>query len=371
MQYRSKATEADWHHPASTAYASGMLDTGSTAGHRLYWEEHGNPEGEPVLFVHGGPGGGCAPFMARYFDPKRYRIVLFDQRGCGRSTPNASDNDASAALTDNTTAHLIADMEKLREERKLTAGRYKKMHVFGGSWGSTLSLAYAIAHPAQVATLILRGIFLCRRKDIDYFYQGNAAVYAQDPANTDFPGAYLNFPEAWGEFVNVIPPGERHDMVAAYARIFAGKPDSEQAVATQTAAARAWSVWEGMTSYLAQDVSDASRFADAKFAKAFARIENHYFMNGAFLGGKSGEANRDNNYLLDNIARVAGIPVHIVHGRFDVVCPMFQADDLAAALKKAGNSQVEYRRTPAGHSMTERENCIALSEIMDGLPRMA
>lgn len=364
MAYSSKVTEADWRYPASTAYLSGHLDVQSPAGHKIYWEEHGNPQGEPVLFVHGGPGGGCSPFMARYFDPKRYRIVLFDQRGCGKSTPSAAADDAGPALRDNTTAHLISDMQKLREDRAITG----RMHVFGGSWGSTLALAYAIAHPQNVQTLILRGIFLCRRKDIDFFYQGNAAVFEESPGDTRLPGAYMTFPEAWADFVKVIPPRERHDMVAAYDRIFSARPRDAGELAQQVAAARAWSVWEGMTSYLAQDVSDAGRFADPGFAKAFARIENHYFMNGAFLGGGAGEANRDNNYLLENVARLSGIPVHIVHGRFDVVCPMFQADDLVTALRRAGHARVDYRRTPAGHSMTERENCLALTSIMDALP---
>jgi len=365
MVYRSKATEADWRYGKSVPNLSGHLDVASPAGHKIYWEEHGNPKGEPVLFVHGGPGGGTAPFMARYFDPARYRVILFDQRGCGKSTPSAADDNAQPALTDNTTAHLIEDIDKLREDRGITG----RAHVFGGSWGSTLSLAYAIAHPENVQTLILRGIFLCRRKDIDYFYQGNAATFEQQPDDTRLPGTYMMFPEAWGDFVRVIPQAERGDMVAAYDRIFSSAPKDEAELHRQVAAARAWSVWEGMTSYLAQDVSDAGRFADAAFAKAFARIENHYFMNGAFLGG-AGAGNRDNNYLIENAARLRDIPVHIVHGRFDVVCPMFQADELVAALQKAGNTRIDYRRTPAGHSMTERENCLALTDIMDGLPAM-
>ncbi|MDB5806371.1 MAG: proline iminopeptidase [Betaproteobacteria bacterium] len=366
MSYNSKATEADWRYPKSALYTAGHLDVASPAGHQIYWEEHGNPQGEPVLFVHGGPGGGTAAFMARYFDPKRYRIVLFDQRGCGKSKPSAADDDARPALTDNTTAHLIADMNKLREARGITG----KMHVFGGSWGSTLSLAYAIAHPGNVASLILRGIFLCRRKDIDFFYQGNAATFENNPEDTRLAGTYMFFPEAWADFVRVIPEAERGDMVAAYDRIFSATPANDAALQRQIAAARAWSVWEGLTSYLAQDVSDTGKFADAKFAKAFARIENHYFMNGAFLGGSGGEANRVNNYLLENVAALKEIPVHIVHGRFDVVCPVFQADELVAALKRTGHTRIDYRRTPAGHSMTERENCLALTDIMDGLPAL-
>lgn len=363
MSYNSKATEADWKYPSATAYASGLLDLQSS-GHQLAWTEYGNPQGEPVMFVHGGPGGGTSAFMARYFNPARYRVILFDQRGCGKSTPSATADDAAPALKDNDTAHLIEDINKLRAHRGISG----KMHVFGGSWGSTLSLAYAIAHPENVRTLILRGIFLCRRKDIDFFYQGNAATYEDDPSDTRIPGTYMNYPEAWGDFVKVIPKEERRDMVAAYDRIFSRKPGNQAELQQQIAAARAWSVWEGLTSYLAQDTSKLGNFAETNFAKAFARIENHYFMNGAFLGGKSGEANRENNYLLENIAALKDIPVHIVHGRFDVVCPLFQAEELVAALKAAGNTRIDYRRTPAGHSMTERENCLALTDIMDGLP---
>jgi len=367
MTYSSKAVESDWKYPASAARTSGMLDVQSPAGHRISWAEYGNPHGEPVLFVHGGPGGGTAPFMARYFDPARYRVILFDQRGCGQSTPSAKQDDAGPALTDNTTAHLIADINKLRAARNITG----RMHVFGGSWGSTLSLAYAIAHPRAVANLVLRGIFLCRRKDIDFFYQGNAATFEAAPDDTRIPGTYMTFPEAWADFVQVIPQAQRHDMVAAYARIFSQKPAGAEELARQVEAARAWSVWEGMTSFLAQDISDRGKFGDSAFAKAFARIENHYFMNGAFLGGGAGEANRANNYLIENAAALTGIPVHIVHGRYDAVCPMFQADELVAALKASGHTRIDYRRTPAGHSMTERENCLALTAIMDGLPALA
>jgi proline iminopeptidase len=366
MAYRSKVIEADWKYKASTPTLFGHLDVRSPAGHQIYWEEYGNPRGEPVLLVHGGPGGGTQPFMARYFDPERYRIILFDQRGCGKSTPSATDDDAGPALIDNTTAHLIDDMNQVRADRSI----HGKMHVFGGSWGSTLSLAYAIEHPANVESLILRGIFLCRRKDIDFFYQGNAATFEQHPDDTRLPGTYMTYPEAWGEFVKVIPAAERGDMTAAYARIFSSKPRNEAERVRQIEAARAWSIWEGMTSYLAQDLSDAEKFSDPQFAKAFARIENHYFMNGAFLGGRSGESNRDNNYLIDQAGRLRSIPIHIVHGRFDMVCPMFQADELVAALAKAGHTRIDYRRTAAGHSMSERENCLALTDTMESLPRM-
>jgi proline iminopeptidase len=215
--------------------------------------------------------------------------------------------------------------------------------------------------------LILRGIFLCRRKDLDFFYQGNAATYAEDAYDTRIPGTYQCYPEAWQRFVEVIPEDQRGDMVEAYARIFALRPRDEAERALQTRAAVAWSVWEGTTSYLAQDLSDLQRFADADFARTFARIENHYFMNGAFLGGR-GEGNRDQNYLLENVGRIAHLPVHIVHGRYDLVCPMFQAEELVRALRAAGARDIDYRLTAAGHSMRERENQRELTNIMDALP---
>ncbi len=356
----SKAAEQDWRYPLIDPNRTGLLHLQDTPPHTLYWEEYGNPEGEPVLVVHGGPGGASAPFMARYFNPQRYRIVLYDQRGCGKSTPSVAQNPAQG-LADNTTAHLIHDITLLRDHLDISG----KMHLFGGSWGSTLSLAYAIAHPETVETLILRGIFLCRRQELDYFYQGNAATCARDPYDTSLPGAYMFYPEAWEDFVAVIPPEKRHDMVAAYAEIFNVPAQTSEQVALLNRAALAWSVWEGVTSCLAQDLGDLGKFADPEFAKVFARIENHYFMNGAFLGGKSGEINRDNNFILENAARLKDIPTHIVHGRFDMVCPMFQADDLVRALYAAGNTRVTLHRTVAGHSMQEKENVLALTEVMN------
>lgn len=365
MVTSSKIGDTEWRYPVAVPNNAGFLDVGSPAGHKIYWEEYGNPKGEPVMFLHGGPGGACNSFMARFFNPARYRIILFDQRGCGKSTPNAADADGAPALRDNTTAHLIEDINKLKTDRGITG----KMHVFGGSWGSTLSLAYAIAHPENVESLILRGIFLCRRKDLDYLYQGNAVTIATKPDDTSQPGAYQMYPEAWTDFVAAIPPADRTDMVAAYARIFAMVPQNEAEREMQNRAAIAWSVWEGLTSYLAQDISDLGKFADADFARTFARIENHYFMNGGFLGG-SGEANRDNNFIIDHVDRLKDIPIYIVHGRFDVVCPVFQADELIAAFRHAGHSRVEFHRTMAGHAQLERENYMALVDIMDKLPEL-
>lgn len=355
-EYRSKLSADGWRYPASSAFDRGHLTVGG-GPHRIYWEQHGHPGGEPVFVIHGGPGGGSQPAYARFFDPARYRVVLFDQRGCGRSEPNAA-SDPQAALQDNTTADLIADIEALYAHFGLEG----RVHLFGGSWGSTLALAYAIAHPERVASLVLRGIFLGRRQDIDFFYQGNAATYDRAPRATPVPGTYIAFPEPWEHFVETIPVDERGDMVKAYAEIFAGGHDEERVVE----AARAWSVWEGSTSYLAQDTRNLSKHAEPSFAKAFARIENHYFMNGCFLGG-SGEANRDQNYIIERVDRLRGIHVSIVHGRYDQVCSLSQAFELADAMEAEGIS-VDLRIPPAGHSMLERETYRELADIMVSLP---
>src|SRR5437762_12487456 len=196
---------------------SGNLTVQKHPEHHIYWEEYGPGDGEPVMFMHGGPGAGCQKSFSRFFNPDRYWLVLFDQRGCGKSTPSAGDDDPTAALTDNTTEHLIGDVLRLRRELDI----HGKMHVFGGSWGSTLALAYAIAHPDTVQTLILRGIFLCRRADVDYFFQGNAADFALDRLGMRAPGTYLDFPAAWKHFVTAIPADERGDVVKALAKIFA------------------------------------------------------------------------------------------------------------------------------------------------------
>ncbi|MFO1243388.1 MAG: prolyl aminopeptidase [Rickettsiales bacterium] len=357
--------ERDWKYPQPSLIREGLLQVSEKPLHKIAWQEYGNPKGEAVVFIHGGPGGGCEPFMARFFNPDRYRIILFDQRGCGKSIPKASDDDPFPALQDNTTDHLISDVNQLRDELGING----KMHVFGGSWGSTLSLAYAIRHPEFVETLILRGIFLCRRKDLDYFYQGNAATYTENPYDTTLPGTYQRYPEPWKAYVETIAPEKRGDMVKAYAEIFARVPKNEAEHVEQMKAALAWSIWEGATSYLAQDLRTLSRFAEPEFAKAFARIENHYFMNGAFLGG-SGEQNRDQNYILQNVDKIKDIPIYIVHGKFDEVCPRFQADELIAALVTAHATQLQYVFTIAGHSMLEYETHAKLVNIMDTLPLM-
>lgn len=364
MTYRSKITESDWKYPAAKANREGELQVCDDPPHKVHWEEYGNPQGEPVMVVHGGPGGACSPDYARFFDPERYRIILFDQRGCGKSTPSAADADATPALTRNTTDDLMADMNRLRGELGIAG----KMHLFGGSWGSTLSLAYAISNPENVQSLNLRGIFLCRKQDLDYFYQGNAETYAQNPHDVATAGTYQCYPEAWEKFVETIPEAKRGDMVKAYAEIFAREPQNEQEREMQDAAATAWSVWEGSTSYLAQDLSDMDKYSDPTFAKAFAKIENHYFMNGGFLGG-SGEANRNQNFILENLNEIKDIPISVVHGRYDQVCPLNQGEALVAGLEALG-AKVDFRRTPAGHSMMERETHRELTDIMDNLPLM-
>ncbi len=353
-------SEYNWKYPQTEALKTGWLTVSEKPLHRIYWEEYGNPQGEAVMFLHGGPGGASEPMYSRFFDPKRYRVILFDQRGCGKSLPNAAEDNPAPALADNTTPHLISDIMQLHG----ALGIEGKMHVFGGSWGSTLALAYGIAHPETVRTLILRGIFLCRRQDMDYFYQGNAVHYAQDANDVSLPGAYMFFPEIWKSYVEAIPAAERGDIVKAYAKRFASIPKTEAERIALTEAAKAWSIWEGVTCYLAKDLKDIGKFAEPEFAKAFARIENHYFMNGGFLGGQ-GEQNRDQNFILDNLHKISDIPIHIVHGRYDQVCPMFQAEALVAALKESGAKSVSYRLTASGHSMTEPENLQALTEIMD------
>jgi proline iminopeptidase len=277
--------------------------------HELYYEQCGNPNGKPVVFLHGGPGGGVSPDYRRYFDPEVYRVVLFDQRGSGQSTPHAS-------IEENTTWDLVADIERLRDHLGI-----RHWQVFGGSWGSTLALAYAETHPDRVAQLVLRGIFLCRPKEIQWFYQ---------------EGASAIFPDVWEEYLKVIPEAERSDMVSAYHRRLTSDDYS-----VRVAAARAWSIWEGSTSKLFLDPSSIEKFADPEFALAFARIECHYFMNNSFFSS--------DNYLLENVGRIRPIPGVIVQGRYDVVCPLTSAWDLHRAWPEAQLHIIP----DAGHSISE------------------
>jgi proline iminopeptidase len=294
-------------YPEIQPYRTGHLKV--TGGHELYFEESGNPRGKPVVFLHGGPGGGTEAKMRRYFDPARYRIVLFDQRGCGKSTPFAS-------LEENTTWHLVDDIEVLR--RQLGIERWQ---VFGGSWGSTLALAYAEAFPERVSELLLRGIFLLRREELLWFYQ---------------EGTSWIFPDAWREYLEFIPAAERGDMMQAYyTRLTSLDPK------VQRAAAKIWSVWEGRTSRLIPDPDLITRTGGEDFSLAFARIECHYFIHGAWLGEGRG--------LLENIGRIRHIPGVIVQGRYDVVCPAKSAWDLHTAWPEAQLCIVP----DAGHSASE------------------
>jgi len=306
-------------YPEIEPYRSGMLPV--SAVHSIYYEESGNPHGKPVVFVHGGPGGGTEPKQRRFFDPAAYRIVLFDQRGCGKSTPHAS-------LDENTTWHLVADMELLREHLGI-----ERWQVFGGSWGSTLALAYAEKHPERVTELVLRGIFLLRKQEIDWFYQR---------------GADALFPDAWEAYLAPIPVEERGDMLRAYHRRLTGKDP-----VIQQEAARAWSIWEGATSCLAANPALIARMSADLFALAFARIECHYFVNHGFF-------ERDAQ-LLDDAARIRHIPTVIVHGRYDVVCPLESAWALHRAFPEA-----DLRIVPdAGHSAYEPGNLHELIEATD------
>ena len=294
-------------YPEIEPYRSGWLKV--SGGHDIYFEECGAPGGKPVLMVHGGPGGGCNPSMRRYHNPARYRIVLFDQRGCGRSTPYAS-------LDNNTTWDLVADMERLREHLGI-----ETWQLCGGSWGSTLSLAYAQTHPERVTELVLRGIFLLRKAELDWFYQ---------------EGCSWIFPDAFESYLAPIPPAERANMVEAYYRRLTSS-DLE----TQLEAARAWSVWEGTTLSLFHDRERIQKFANDNYALAFARIECHYFINRGFFRG--------DNQLIEDAGRIAHIPGTIVHGRYDVVTPLKNAWDLTKAWPRAELFVVP----DAGHSMTE------------------
>ena len=278
-------------------------------GHTVWFEESGNPDGIPVVFVHGGPGGGTQPLYRRFFDPDRYRIVLFDQRGCGRSTPHAE-------LEHNNTWALLSDMERLREHLDI-----KAWVVFGGSWGSTLSLAYSQNHPDRCLAIILRGIFLLRQQELEWFYQD---------------GASRMFPDAWQRYYHAIPEAERDDLLQAYYRRLT-HDDPE----VRIPAARAWATWEASTSKLIPSDSLVQSFEDAKFAEAFARIEAHYFVHGGFLDHP--------DQLIHNVERIRHIPGFIVQGRYDVVCPPQTAWDLHRAWPEA-----EFHMVPdAGHSATE------------------
>ncbi len=312
-------------YPPVRPYRRGWLRV--SRRHEVYFEECGNPKGKPAVFLHGGPGGGTTPAMRRFFNPRRYRIVLFDQRGCGKSRPHAS-------LIENTTWDLVADIERLRRHLGIS-----QWQVFGGSWGSTLALAYAQRHPRRVSELVLRGIFLVRRSELEWFYQ--------DPL-----GAGALFPDRWEDFVAPIPERERRDMMGAYYRRL-----TSRSATVRARAARAWSVWEAATSYLRAKESDISRFTDPEFAAAFARIECHYFVNRGFL--------KREDQLLRGVDRIRHIPAVIVQGRYDVVCPMRSAWALHRAWPEAQLQVIP----DAGHSAFEPGNARALVAATDAYAR--
>jgi len=309
-------------HPATEPFDRRVIDMGD--GHRIYVEQCGHPAGRPVIVLHGGPGGGCSPYMRRFFDPAHYRVVLFDQRGCGRSRP-------LAAVARNTTAHLIGDIEAIRAALGLGP-----VLLFGGSWGATLALAYAQAHPEAVTALVLRGVFLGRRQELDWFYGGGAATF---------------FPDLWARFQALIPEGERGDMIAAYhRRLFSGD------TAEETRAALPWMAWENALAGLHSETCTGG--APPDYARVFARLECHYFANGCFL--EEGQLLRDRH-------RIEHLPAVIVQGRFDMVCPPLSAWELAS-----GWDRCKLRMVPAsGHALSEGGIAAELLAIMDAFRNAA
>jgi proline iminopeptidase len=357
LRKTSKVT-TEWAYPQGEPLNTGWLRVDTAPDHELYWEEYGKADGEPVMFLHGGPGGACAPVMSRFFDPDRYRVILFDQRGCGKSRPTVAANGPEVALAHNTTDYLVDDINALRAALGITG----RMHVFGGSWGSTLALVYAIRNPEKVASLVLRGIFLGSKEDLLYMYQGNAATFADRPHALTEPGAYIAYPDEWKAFVEVIAPERRGDVMGAYKAIFDSHPANDAERERQLRAALAWSVWEGAISNMIPAAEDPGKFGEAEFALCFAQIEAHFFAHDLFL--KPDE-------ITDNVHRLKGVPTYIVHGRFDQVCPLTQASRLVQALEAIGQPPATYVRTDAGHSAMEGQTVLALTAIMDGLPPLS
>ncbi|WP_204112556.1 prolyl aminopeptidase [Shimia biformata] len=309
-------------YPPTTPFDQRMLEVGD--GHTVYVEQCGNPQGVPVVVLHGGPGGGCSPAMRRYFDPAVYRIVLFDQRGCGKSTPHAS-------VEANTTWHLVADIERIRA----TLG-IEQWIVFGGSWGATLSLVYAQTHPDRVACLVLRGVFLMTRRELQWFYGGGAGQF---------------WPEAWARFTSLIPEDEHNDLIAAYhKRLFSGERT------TEIQYARAWATWENALASVSSD--GAGGEVPPVYAHAFSRLENHYFHNAGFL--------EEDGQILKNIARIEHIPGYVVQGRYDMICPPRSAYELT---RRWPASRLRLIRN-AGHALSEPGISAELVRIMDEIARL-
>jgi proline iminopeptidase len=310
-------------YPEIEPYDTGMLDVGD--GQTIYWEASGNPNGKPAVYLHGGPGGASSPNQRRVFDPEKYRIILFDQRGCGRSTPHASEPDAD--LSTNTTWHLVADIEALREH--LSIDRWL---VCGGSWGSTLALAYAEKHSDRVTELILRGIFTLRPVELDWFYEGGAAAV---------------YPDLWESFIAPVPENERGHLIEAYGRLL---NDPDQAVRER--AGIAWSTWESSTITLLQQPETIAKFSQPEYAVAFARIENHYFRNRGWFTEEQ---------LIRESTKLKDIPGVIVQGRYDMCTPAFTAWALHTAWPEA-----DFRMIPdAGHAFDEPGILDALVEATD------
>ncbi len=312
---------AEFLYPPVDPFDQRMLDVGD--GHRIYVEQCGHPQGIPVIVLHGGPGGGCSPAMRRYFDPGTYRIVLFDQRGCGRSRPHAS-------VAANTTWHLVADIERIRAALGIT-----RWLVFGGSWGATLALLYAQTHPDRAAHLILRGIFLMTARELDWFYGGGAGQF---------------WPDLWARFREVIPEDEQGDLIAAYhRRLFSGD------LMQETRFARAWAAWENALASIEHEGPVGESPAD--YARAFARLENHYFVNNGFLD--------HDGHIMARLPQIAHVPATIVQGRFDMICPPLSAWRLAENWARA-----ELKIVPlAGHALSEPGISAELVRTTDALRR--
>ncbi|WP_390911706.1 prolyl aminopeptidase [Pseudosulfitobacter sp. SM2401] len=304
-------------YPPIDPFDQRMMDVGQ--GHRIYVEQCGNPKGIPVVVLHGGPGGGCSPSMRRYFDPSVYRVILFDQRGCGRSRPHA-------AVANNTTWHLVDDIEAIRHALEIDA-----WIVFGGSWGATLSLVYAQAHPDRTTHLVLRGVFLMTQVELDWFYGGGAGKF---------------WPETWARFVDLIPADERHDMIGAYhRRLFSGD------IPVETRYAKAWSSWENALASIQSNGHGGE--APGDYARAFARLENHYFTNAGFL--------EFDGQILAHMDRIAHIPGTIVQGRYDMICPPESAYSIAQVWPNCDLKMVRN----AGHALSEPGISAELVRTMD------
>lgn len=320
MDQRSGQKRAvEYLYPPIEPFDQRVMDMGD--GHRIYIEQCGRPDGIPVLVLHGGPGGGCSPAMRRYFDPNVYRAVLFDQRGCGRSRPHA-------ATIDNTTWHLVKDIEVIRSTLSI-----ERFIVFGGSWGATLALIYAISHPTRVRQLVLRGVFLSTKAELDWFYGGGAGAF---------------FPELWSKLIDPIPKEERGDLIAAYhRRLFSGD------TALETRMAQLWANWENALASIHSEGYFGN--SPAEYARAFARLESHYFLNGGFL--------EYDGWILANRDRIEHIPAEIVQGRYDLICPPISAHRLATGWPLANLRMINI----AGHALSEPGISEALVSVMNAL----